>query len=244
MQGPQSRLGLQGLGRARRPCTGIQGRDISWEDLSVRPQLGPCLVLTHLPSPLCLPRLQEHRSLCVQQVPRGNGAGPFNRECVTKGGKEETVKVSQVQAARVTAVNTGGRAWLVRVKPTGTGSQGSWVTGKMPSRNPCSSLSFLNGLARWARCGDRKPVRGPLLLSRSRRGCSAWVELHEPTVLKPEWLVNTQFVLHAQVYCGSSGVDFTPFPGQWLKLSLERPGLWQEEEERTRRAVFGPAASS
>ena len=41
----------------------------------------------------------------------------------------------------------------------------------------------------------------------------AWVELHEPTVLKLEWLVNTQFVLHTQVYCGSSGVDFTPFPG-------------------------------
>lgn len=108
MQSPQSRLGLQGLGRARRPRTGIQGRDISWEDPSVRPQLGPCLVLTCPPSLLCLPRLPEHRSLCVQQVPRGNGAGPFNRECVTKGGKEETARVSQVQAARVTAVNTGG----------------------------------------------------------------------------------------------------------------------------------------
>lgn len=172
LQGPQSWLRLQGPSRARRPRAGIQGRDIPWEDPSIRPQLGPCLVLTRPPSLLCLPHLQEHGSLCVQQVPRGNRAGPVNRECLTEGEKEAAARERQVQAARVIAVDTGGRAWLVRVKPTGTGSQGSWVTDKMPSRNLCSTLFFLSGLARWARCGDRKPIRGPLLLSRSRRGCS------------------------------------------------------------------------
>lgn len=78
---------------------GIQGRDISWEDRNVWPQLGPCLMLTRPPSPFCLPRLQGHGSLCVQQVPWENGTGPFNRECVTKGGQEERAKVRQVRAA-------------------------------------------------------------------------------------------------------------------------------------------------
>lgn len=41
----------------------------------------------------------------------------------------------------------------------------------------------------------------------------AWVELHKQTILKSEWLVNTQVVLHTRVYCGSSSVDFTPSLG-------------------------------
>lgn len=140
LQGPQSRLGLQGRGRARRPCVGIQGRDISWEDRNVWPQLGPCLMLACPPSLLCLLCLQEHRSLCVQQVPWENGAGPFNRECVTKGRKEERARVRQVRAA----CHSSKRGWTSLAHKSQ--AHGDRFTGQLGHRQGAQQEHVLHAL--------------------------------------------------------------------------------------------------
>lgn len=88
------------------PCC-IQGRDIPGKTPASGPQPGPCLVLTRSTLQFCLPHLQGARVPTVQ-VP-GNRAGPVNRECLTEGEKRSSSEERQVQAARVIAVDTGGR---------------------------------------------------------------------------------------------------------------------------------------